>query len=96
MPDFRIRPRCAALLLPLVFACAPSAHAETVASVESPDHVLRVELDITEGRLGYRVLRFGQPVIATSRLGFQLRGQDKLERNMTLAAQATRGNDDTW
>ncbi len=96
MPDFRTRLRCAALLLPLACACAPYAHAETVASVESPDRVLRVELDITEGRLGYRVLRFGQPVIATSRLGFQLRGQDKLERNMSLAARSTRGNDDTW
>ena len=96
MPDFRTRLRGAALLLPLAFACAPRAHAETVASVESPDRVLRVELDITEGRLGYRVLRFGQPVIATSRLGFQLRGQDKLERNMSLASQSSRGNDDTW
>jgi len=96
MSDFRIRLGCASVLLSLACACAPLAHAETVASVESPDHVLRVELDITEGRLGYRVLRFGQPVIATSRLGFQLRGQDKLERNMSLASQSTRGNDDTW
>lgn len=96
MPDFRTRLRGAALLLSLAFAYAPRAHAETVASVESPDRVLRVELDITEGRLGYRVLRFGQPVIATSRLGFQLRGQDKLERNMSLASQSSRGNDDAW
>lgn len=72
------------------------AHAETVASVESPDKVLKVELDITEGRLGYRVLRFGTPVIATSRLGFQLRGQEKLERNFMLSSQATRSADDTW
>ncbi len=87
---------CSALAVSLAFAFALPAHAETVASVESPDKVLKVELDITEGRLGYRVLRFGTPVIATSRLGFQLRGQEKLERNFVLSSQATRSADDTW
>ncbi len=75
---------------------ASPARAETVASIASPDKNLRVELDITEGRLGYRVLRFGEPVIATSRLGFQLRGSEKFDRNMTLTSQSSHSFDETW
>ena len=47
------------LLIPALALCAavPTAHAETVASVESPGKVLRFELDLHEGRLGYRVQR---------------------------------------
>ncbi len=86
------------LLTALLFAaCATgAAHAGTVASVESPGRVLRVELDLHEGRLGYRVLRMGEPVIDTSALGFMLRGSGRLERNLALSAQATRSVDTTW
>ena len=81
----------------LLAACAiGAAHAATVASVESPGGVLRVELDLHEGRLGYRVLRLGEPVIDTSALGFMLRGSGRLERNLALSAQATRHVDSTW
>lgn len=86
----------AGLLLLAGLLFAPRAAAETVASVESPGKVLRVELDLFEGRLGYRVLRYGEPVIATSRLGFQLRGQEKLERNFVLTTRSTRESDSTW
>lgn len=81
----------------LLLACmAWPLHAETVASVSSPDDVLTVELDVTDGRLAYRVERFGEPVIADSRLGFRLRGTGTLERNLQLASQATGTFDDTW
>ena len=76
-------------------SCA-SAHAETVATVSSPNGVLTVELDLHEGRAGYRVERFGEPVIDTSALGFMLRGSGKLERNLALADRATRSFDETW
>jgi alpha-glucosidase len=72
------------------------AQAETVASVESPDKRLRVELDIFEGRIGYRVLRDGAPLIATSRLGFQLHDGEKLERDMALTSHSVRSADSTW
>lgn len=72
------------------------AQAETVASVESPDKRIRVELDIFEGRIGYRVLRDGAPVIATSRLGFQLHDGEKLERDMALTSHSLRSADSTW
>lgn len=86
------------LLIPALALCAAAcaAHAETVASVESPGKVLRFELDLHEGRLGYRVQRMGEPVIDTSALGFMLRGSGKLERNLALSAQAARRVDTTW
>ena len=82
--------------LVLAFCVVPDVLAETVASIESPNRVLRVELDLHEGRLGYRVQRLGEPVIDTSALGFMLRGSGKLERNLALATQSTRSVDTTW
>ena len=82
--------------LALTLMLVPPAWAETVASAESPDGRLRVELDIHEGRLGYRVLRDGTPLIAASRLGFLLREGEKLERNMALTSATTRAHDETW
>ncbi|MGH8078586.1 MAG: glycoside hydrolase family 97 catalytic domain-containing protein, partial [Lysobacter sp.] len=73
-----------------------TAQAATVARVTSPGNVLSVELELHEGRLSYRIDRFGEPVIDSSRLGFQLRGAEKLERNLALASQATRSFDETW
>jgi alpha-glucosidase len=86
---------CWSVLLVLLPALA-AAKPETVASVESPNKILRVELSLDDGRLAYRVLRFGEPVIADSRLGFLLREGGRLERNLTLASQATRSFDETW
>ena len=97
MPLHRSFPALAALLLGVAALLpVPRASAETVAAVESPGKVLRFELDIFEGRLGYRVQRLGQPVIATSRLGFQIRGQGKLERDFSLTSQSVRTVDETW
>lgn len=73
-----------------------TAHAETVATVASPGKVLSVALELHEGRLSYRIDRFGEPVIDSSRLGFQLRNAEKLERNLALASQASRSVDETW
>ncbi|MDQ3270500.1 MAG: glycoside hydrolase family 97 N-terminal domain-containing protein, partial [Pseudomonadota bacterium] len=75
---------------------AHSTHAETVASLDSPGKVLRVELDLHEGRLAYKLTRLGEPVIAASRLGFALRGAEKLERNLALTSSSTSSTDETW
>ena len=83
------------LLFGLLLSSCFCAHAETVARVESPGHVLAAELQLDEGRLSYRVTRFGEAVINPSRMGFLLRG-GKLERDLALTTQATRGSDDTW
>jgi len=96
MTRHTLRTALRGLALAGLAALAAPAHAETVAAVASPDGRLRVELDIHEGRLGYRVLRDGAPLIATSRLGFLLREGEKLERNMALTSADTSTHDETW
>ncbi|MBB1087292.1 glycoside hydrolase family 97 protein [Lysobacter sp. SG-8] len=98
MPDPACRARTAlAPLVALLALVACTAQAATVARVESPGQVLAVELDLSgEGRLSYRVQRFGEPVIDDSRLGFRLRDSGTLERNLALASTATNSADRTW
>ncbi len=85
--------RCCAVLLAFV---GVAAHAEPVTRVDSPGKVLSVVLSIEDGRLEYQVLRFGEPVIAPSRMGFLLRGTGRLERNLALVNQQTSDFDETW
>ncbi|MFS8064229.1 MAG: glycoside hydrolase family 97 N-terminal domain-containing protein, partial [Luteimonas sp.] len=81
----------------VVLLLAGAAHAETVASVESPGRVLRVELDVGgEGRIGYRVQRNGKLLVDTSRLGFLLQDAQQLLRGFALTSQQARSFDQTW
>lgn len=81
----------------LAVAALPAARAADVARVASPDGRLEVVLDINgEGRLAYRVLRDGQPVLDDSRLGFLLQDQRSLLRNLAFTGQAVRSFDETW
>ena len=83
-------------LLVLVLA-AGFARAGTVASVDSPDGVLRVSVTIdADGRPGYAVTRGGAPVIDESRLGFILSDSPKLERGFRLEGVERRSHDETW
>ena len=73
------------------------AHAEQVARAQSPDGRIEVQLDLDgDGRLAYRILRDGKPVIADSHLGFVFRNGRQLLRNLALEKQAQRSFDDTW
>ena len=85
-----------ALLLLLPLLAGTGARAATVAEVASPGGVLTATLDLHEGRVSYHVQRFGEPVIAASALGFQIRGAGKLERNLALTHQSTSAFDETW
>ena len=86
-----------AYALVLALAFPGFVHAEHVAQVQSPDGRIQVQLDLNgEGRLAYRVLRDGKPVINDSRLGFIFRNGRQLMRNLQLEKQATRSQDDTW
>ncbi len=80
--------------------CASAAEApkqvDIVARADSPDAVLTVALGLDEGRISWQLSRLGVPLIAPSRLGFLLRGQEKLERNFALVSAATSRHDDTW
>jgi alpha-glucosidase len=85
------------LLAIVALLLAGIAHAETVASVESPGKVLRVELDVGgEGRIGYRVQRNGTLLVDTSRLGFLLQDARQLLRGFALTSQQARSFDETW
>src|SRR5688500_17069375 len=85
------------VLLAVLFAAPFPAYADTVAEVSSPDGSLKVEVDVNgEGRLAYRVLRKGQPLLADSRLGFILRNDRQFLRGLKLDRQSTRRFDETW
>ncbi|WP_241241862.1 glycoside hydrolase family 97 protein [Sphingobium algorifonticola] len=76
---------------------ASPAAAETVATAASPDGSITVSVDLdNDGRPSYAVMHKGKPLIAPSRLGFLLTDAPKLERNFTLASQATNAFDETW
>ena len=81
----------------LALALPGFVHAEQVAQAASPDGRILVQLDLNgEGRLAYRVLRDGKPVIGDSRLGFILRNDRQLLRNLQLEKQASSSFDEAW
>ena len=80
----------------LSIASVAFAKPEVIATAHSPGKVLSVSLSIDEGRLSYAVARFGQPVIAPSRLGFLLQGAQSLDRNIALVSQEISSFDATW
>lgn len=86
-------PWLAAAVLLLAFGAA--AEPVTVASVASPGKVLRVSVQLDGGTPSYQVERFGDTVVAPSRLGFQLR-DGRLDRDLEVLGQHTRAFDETW
>ncbi len=71
--------------------------AKVIASAESPNRILAVELSLTtDGNLAYEIKRKGASVIAPSRLGMVLTNAPKLDRNFTLDKVETRRVDTTW
>ncbi|WP_235577898.1 glycoside hydrolase family 97 protein [Pseudoxanthomonas sp. Root630] len=85
-------------LLPLfVLLSSAAAHAAPGPRVASPDGSIVVELSTdNDGRPAYAVSRKGQPVIASSRLGFLLLDAPKFERNIEIVQPRTRAFDETW
>ena len=81
----------------LALALPGFVHAGQVAQAASPDGRIVVQLELDgEGRLAYRVLRDGKPVVGDSRLGFIFRNGRQLLRGLQLENQATRRADETW
>lgn len=85
-------------LIPLfVLLSSAAAHAAPGPRVASPDGTIMVELATdNDGRPAYAVSRKGQPVIASSRLGFLLLDAPKFERNIEIMQPRTRTFDETW
>jgi alpha-glucosidase len=94
--EITMHPLCRICLLLAASLPVFVARAETVAAVSSPGKVLTVELDLQEGRLAWRLLRFGEPIIEDSRLGFRLRGSGTLDRNLAITSQSASTQDETW
>ena len=81
----------------LALALPGFVHAEQVAQATSPDGRIVVQLELNgEGRLAYRVLRDGKPLVADSRLGFIFRNGRQLLRNLQIEKQVARSSDSTW
>ena len=85
-------------LIPLfVLLSSAAAHAAPGPRVASPDGTIVVELATdNDGRPAYAVSRKGQPVIASSRLGFLLLDAPKFERNIEIVQPRTRTFDEIW
>jgi alpha-glucosidase len=93
------RPHALLLLAALLLGAGLPLHAlaATVASVESPGKVLKLELDVSkEGKVAYRVQRNGRPVITDSLLGLRLRDGAQIFPWLALQGQETRSFDETW
>lgn len=88
------------LVVLLALCTAPvalMAQDAAVARATSPDGRISVEVTTDhDGRARYTVARDGEPVIASSQLGFLFTDATKLDRNLRLAEQSTRSHDDTW
>ena len=93
-----MRLRGIATVLAATFTLAQPAWAQQIiASAESPDKVIGVEVQIDGGgKLGYAVKRCGKEVIGLSRLGFNLANAQKLDGGFSLREQKLSEHDSTW
>ncbi len=74
-----------------------SAKLRKIAELDSPSKVLNVALLIDhDGRLFYRVRRFGAPVLESSQLGLRFDNAKALDRNIEFVDAAFNSHDDTW
>ncbi|MBQ5962671.1 glycoside hydrolase family 97 protein [Massilia sp. ZL223] len=89
--------RSAAFLAAFLTLALPAWAQQVIASAESPDKVIGVEVQIDGGgKLGYAVKRRGKEVIGLSRLGFNLANAQKLDGGFSLREQKVSEHDSTW
>ncbi len=77
-------------------ASEPATPAAAPLVVHSPGRVLAVQFAVENGRPTYQVLRFGLPIINTSRLGFELKDGPSLAGGFKIAGRHEREVDETW
>ncbi len=65
-------------------------------SVASPDGRTRVTVEVTDGRLTYRLARDGRPLILPSALGFQFRGAPMLRDGLRITGTTRDSHDEWW
>lgn len=78
----------------VVFGCKPGVHE---AGISSPDGTLRFELTLDEtGAPFYSVSKSGDTLLASSALGFKLKGADDLEDGFVIRSVEESTYDETW
>ncbi len=65
-------------------------------SITSPDGQLELKFTLTDGAPYYALSRNGQAVVLPSRLGFELKNQDNLDKGFSLTDASTSSFDETW
>jgi alpha-glucosidase len=84
------------MTIAMLLAHAP-AHAQSVATVSSPDGSITVSVGIdSDNRVAYSIDRKGKPLIALSRLGFILTDSTNMVRGFAFDSKETASGDDTW
>lgn len=84
------------LLAATLMLCETEIHAQSAATVSSPDGSLTLHASLTQGgKPSYSLQRNGETIIQTSTLGFTLRDGD-LSRNFSVTGFERDSLDDTW
>ncbi|MDR0979905.1 MAG: glycoside hydrolase family 97 protein [Candidatus Nomurabacteria bacterium] len=65
-------------------------------TIVSPDRRLVAEFEVAGGILQYRVNRDGRPVLGTSRIGFELKNDRPLAKNLAVVRVATKFINEKW
>ncbi|TCP25846.1 glycosyl hydrolase family 97 [Tenacibaculum skagerrakense] len=66
-------------------------------SISSPNSAIAIQFDINEsGQPLYQVSFNGKAIVKPSVLGFDLKGQDALNKNFTIVKTSTRSFNETW
>lgn len=86
-----------ALLWPSLAIAQGAPPTAAGATAQSPGKVLSFSIEANpEGRITYRVDRFGKPVIASSEMGFLFTDQPEMLRNFKLVGSTLSDHDDSW
>ena len=83
-------------LIILVFLSLGSLFADQAMSVSSPNGTLKILTGLDDGKPYYQVTRFSEPLIAMSKLGFELDLNRNLAQGFQLQSHQTRSVDQTW
>lgn len=87
-------------LMAVLVAAIPSGCADTgkqSLKVHSPDQNIEITFELLEnGRPAYAVFHKGNPIIDTSGLGLELKGQKNMMAGFEVVSSETRSFDETW
>src|SRR5262245_38851418 len=86
----------AALFLLLLLPPAAARSIEQGFSVASPDGSIEATFRLEGGKPLYSIMRHGEPLLRSSKLGFQLADAPNFDGDFVVAATHDRTVDETW